>query len=97
MLNPEDIDQQLFRELRRRSPAPPVDVAQRVLTTIQQEGPARSSRLNRWTMAACAALCGVAACLALIAAMAQRSAHQTNDAADLVINTYDVEIESLLR
>lgn len=91
----DDSDQRLFRELRRRWVPPPIDVAQRVLTTIQ-EGPALRGRLNRWTMAVCAALCGVAACLALIAAVAQRSANQADHPADLVLNTYDVEVQSLL-
>jgi hypothetical protein len=92
----DDSDQRLFRELRRRWVPPPIDVAQRVLTTIQ-EGPSLRGSLSRWTMAVCAALCGVAACLALTAAVAQRFANQTDHAGELVINTYDVEVQSLLR
>lgn len=96
-MNPEEeIDPQLFRELRRRSMAPPVDVADRVLATIQQ-GPMPARGLDRWTMAISAALCGAAACAALTAALVLRSAGQSSDAADLMLNTYDVEIESLIR
>jgi hypothetical protein len=95
-MNPEDIDRQLFRELRSRSVPPPVDVAQRVLTTIEA-GPALGSRLNRWAMTVSAALCGVAACAALTAALSLRTTDSANGPADLVINTYDVEVESLLR
>ena len=95
-MNDDDIDQQLFRELRRRSRPPAVDVARRVLATIQ-DGRPRPAGLNRWTMAACAALCGAAACIALLAVVAQRFANQASDPAALVINAYDVEVESFMR
>jgi hypothetical protein len=95
MMDAHDIDRDLFRQLRLRSIAPAVDVVVRVSETIRDLPP--RPLLHRWTMAVCAALCATAAGIALIASLASANSASGSHAPDLVIETYEIDVQSLLR
>ena len=85
----------LFHQLHRRSPAPVIDVVVRVSETIRNLPP--RPLLHRWTMAVCAAFCATAAAVALIASLASATSAGGSHAPDLVIETYEIDVQSLLR
>lgn len=95
-MNDDDLPRELFRQLRSRSAAPAIDVAVRVSETIRGLPP-RPLLLHRWTMAACAAICATAAALALVAAWSRSAPVESSDASQLLIETYEVDVPSLLR
>ena len=95
-MNNDELQRELFRQLRNRSVAPAVDVTVRVSETIRGLPP-RPLLLHRWTMAACAAICATAAAITLVATWSRTEPVGSSNAAGMVIETYDVEVQSLLR
>jgi hypothetical protein len=92
----DELERELFRQLRSRLSAPRIDIAVRVSETIRGLPP-RPLLLHRWTMAVCAALCATAAAVALIATLSRTTPAESRNAAGLVIDAYEVEVPSLLR
>ena len=91
-----DLELEILKRHRHTHPAPTVDVAERVVATIQSI-PIQAKRRESRVMAACAALCAGTAALLLFAAVIRpsTSADESN-LYDLVLDSQEVSVQSLL-
>ncbi len=92
----DDRDLQQLSRLRDTSPAPAVDVAERVIGTIRGL-PALKQRGQRWSMAACAAVCAATAAGAVVIALqTSTQSEDSSNPAQFVIDAFEVDAKSLL-
>ncbi len=91
-----DPELEILSRYRHARPVPIVDVVDRVTKTIG-ELPQKSRRTDHWTMAACAAVCASAAALLLLAAVIRPgNVDEPASLFDLVVDSQDVDVQSLL-
>ena len=93
-MNDPELD--LLNRYRQARPAPVVDVAERVAATIRSL-PVKTRRTERWAMAACAAVCATTAALLFVTALMQPTATLDQSSLyDLVIESQEIDVQSLL-
>ena len=92
-----DPEIELLKRYGSAPPAPVDDVADRVVETIHAL-PTHSLKRNNRTMAACAAVCATTAALLAVAAFIQPStSSESTNVYDLVIDSQDIDVQSVLQ